>query len=68
MGNVLRLLAGLVVGAAVGAGAGILLTPKSGQEIQGMVRGHVDGALEAGRAAQAAKQQELEQQAGIKRP
>ena len=68
MGNVLRLLGGLVIGAAVGAGAGLLLTPKSGQELQGMVRGHVNNALEAGRAAQQAKQQELEEQAGVKRP
>lgn len=68
MGNVLRLLGGLVIGAAIGAGAGLLLTPKSGQELQGMVRGHVDNAVEAGRVARTAKQQELEQQAGIKRP
>ncbi|MFN8481561.1 MAG: YtxH domain-containing protein [Anaerolineae bacterium] len=68
MGNVLRLLGGLVIGAAIGAGAGLLLTPKSGADIQGMVRGHVNNAVEAGKAAQVAKQQELEQQAGIKRP
>ena len=68
MGNVLRLLGGLVIGAAIGAGAGLLLTPKSGAELQGMVRGHVNNAVEAGKAAQVAKQQELEQQAGIKRP
>ena len=68
MGNVLRLLGGLVIGATIGAGAGLLLTPKSGQELQGMVRGHVNNSLEAGRAAQQAKQQELEEQAGLKRP
>ena len=68
MGNVLRLLGGLVIGAAIGAGAGLLLTPKSGAELQGMVRGHVNNAVEAGKAGQVAKQQELEQQAGIKRP
>ena len=68
MGNVLRLLGGLVIGAAIGAGAGLLLTPKSGADIQGIVRGHVNNAVEAGKAAQVAKQQELEQQAGIKRP
>ncbi|MFN8470592.1 MAG: YtxH domain-containing protein [Anaerolineae bacterium] len=68
MGNVLRLLGGLIIGAAIGAGAGLLLTPKSGEELQSMVRGHINNAVEAGRVAQVAKQQELEQQAGIRRP
>ena len=66
MGKLVNLLGGLVVGVAAGAAAGLLFSPQSGEELQQSVRGRIQEALAEGRAAQAAKQAELERQAGIR--
>lgn len=50
---------GGLIGAGVGAAAGLLLAPSSGDEFRGQVRQRVDDAKEAGAEAEAATQREL---------
>jgi len=54
-----RFLLGFVVGAAIGGAAVILLTPRSGGDTRESISGQVTQALEAGKRAAAARQQEL---------
>lgn len=54
-----RFLLGFIVGAAVSATAVILATPRSGVELRQGVTDALDAALAEGRAAAAAREQEL---------
>lgn len=54
-----RFLLGFVVGAAIGSVAVILLTPKSGDDTRESISTQVNRALESGKQAAAAREQEL---------
>lgn len=62
MGKVFRFLGGLLLGAAVGAGATLLLTPQSGAELQTNLRQHINAVIEDGRRAAEERRAELEAQ------
>ncbi len=62
MRKVISFLAGLLAGAVVGAAAAILLAPYSGPELQEQVRTRVQGLIEEGRRAAAARRAEMEAQ------
>jgi gas vesicle protein len=62
MRKIVSFLAGLLAGAVVGAAAAILLAPYSGSELQEQVRTRVQGLVEEGRRAAAARRAELEAQ------
>jgi gas vesicle protein len=62
MRKIVSFLAGLLAGAVVGAAAAILLAPYSGSELQEQVRSRVQGLVEEGRRAAAARRAELEAQ------
>jgi gas vesicle protein len=62
MRKIVSFLAGLLAGAVVGAAAAILLAPHSGSELQEQVRSRVQGLVEEGRRAAAARRAELEAQ------
>ncbi len=53
---------GLVIGAVIGAGAGLLLAPQSGGDFKRTVRERIDLTLEEGRRAAADRRAELEAQ------
>ena len=53
---------GVLSGAIVGAAVAILLAPQSGQELQKQMRTRVQGLIEEGRRAAAARRAELELQ------
>lgn len=67
MNKLLDFLGGIIIGFSIGAAAGLLFSPKSGEEVQQTIRDRVQEAIDEGRAAQAAKQAELEHAAGIRR-
>ena len=54
-----RFLLGFVVGAAIGSVAVILLTPKSGSDTRESISSQVNRALEDGKQAAQAREQEL---------
>jgi gas vesicle protein len=58
MGKVLRILAGLLLGAVVGAGLVMLLAPRSGAETRRLIQERVEAILAEGR--QAAEERRLE--------
>jgi len=62
MRKVVSLLIGLLAGAVVGAVVAILLAPYSGPELQGQIRTRVQGLIEEGKRAAAARRAELEAQ------
>ena len=62
MRKTLGFLAGALCGALVGAVAGLLLAPYAGEELRGQIKSQVDGLLEKGQQAAAAKRSELESQ------
>ncbi len=62
MRRIASFLAGLLVGAVVGAAAAILLAPYSGPELQERTRARVQGLIEEGRRAASARRAELEAQ------
>ncbi|MGQ9491829.1 MAG: YtxH domain-containing protein [Anaerolineae bacterium] len=65
----LRFLAGLILGALVGAALALLLTPQSGEEFQRFLRQRAEEIVEEGRRAAAERRAELEAQfAQAKRP
>ena len=66
MVKVLNFLSGVILGAAAGAAAGLLFSPQSGEDLQQSFRDRVQEAVAEGKAAQVAKQAELERQAGIR--
>ncbi len=55
-------LIGALSGAMVGVAIAILVAPRSGQELQGQMRARVQGLIEEGRLAAAARRAELEAQ------
>jgi len=62
MRKVFSFLTGLLAGAIVGVAAAILLAPYSGSELREQVRTRVQGLIEEGRRAAAARRTELEAQ------
>ena len=56
----MRFLIGFLIGLTVGAGAVLLTTPLSGQDLQQGARNWLDSLLEEGRKAAAARRIELE--------
>lgn len=59
MDKFLRFTGGFLLGAALGAGAVLLLAPRSGEETKQMIQAHVQGILDEGRAAAEVRRQEL---------
>jgi gas vesicle protein len=55
-------LAGIITGAVVGSVLGLLAAPKSGEELQSMVRARADLVMDEGRRAAAERRAELEAQ------
>jgi gas vesicle protein len=62
MRKAISFLVGLFAGAVVGAVAAILLAPYSGSELQERARARVQGLVEEGKRAAAARRAELEAQ------
>ena len=62
MRKAMGFLAGALCGALVGAVAGLLLAPYAGTELRAQIRSQVDGLVEKGQQAAAAKRAELESQ------
>jgi len=62
MRKITSFLVGLLAGAVVGAAAAILLAPYSGPELQERVRTRVQGLIEEGKRAAAARRAEMEAQ------
>jgi len=60
--RVLNFLAGFFVGGLVGAVAGLLMAPESGNKLQERIRARVDELVEEGEKAAAARRAELENQ------
>lgn len=60
MWRALNFVAGLLLGAALGASLVLLTTPKSGADTRALVRSRIDGLLEEGRQAAAERRAELE--------
>jgi gas vesicle protein len=59
MDKVLRFTGGFLLGAALGAGAVLLLAPRSGAETKQMIQARVQNILDEGRDAAEARRQEL---------
>jgi len=59
MNKVVNITAGLVLGAAVGAGLVLLLAPLSGAETRQAIRDHVEGILAEGQQAAETRRLEL---------
>jgi len=57
-------LRGLVIGGVVGGIAGLLLTPRSGEEMRELIQDRIDEAISAGKQAAENKRHELESQLG----
>jgi gas vesicle protein len=67
--RIVNLFAGLVVGAAVGAGLVLLFTPRSGAELQEEIRERVQGVVAEGQEAAEMRRLELtERLESLKQP
>ena len=62
MRRAISFLTGFLVGTLVGGVAGLLLTPSGGSELQGQIKARLEGLIEEGRKAAAARRSELEAQ------
>lgn len=62
MRKTLSFLGGLLLGAATGGGVALLLTPKSGPELQQEVQDYIDHLIKEGQRAAEARRLEMEQQ------
>lgn len=63
------ILSGMFLGAAIGAGVVLLLTPRSGAETQQLIRDRVQAIVDEGRQAADARRQELSARfEGLKQP
>lgn len=62
MDRALKLSAGFLLGAAVGAGLVLLLAPRSGDETRQLIRERIDLVLEEGRRAAEERRRELSMQ------
>ena len=60
--RMLRIVAGLLLGAMVGAVIVLLLTPRSGVDTQQLIRDRIQAVLDEGRQAAEARRQELRAQ------
>jgi gas vesicle protein len=60
--NPLKFLEGLLLGVITGAAVGMLLAPKSGQDLQNDLRERANLVMEEGRRAAAERRAELEAQ------
>lgn len=59
MGKLIRFIGGAALGAALGAGAAVLFSPQSGQELQAKIDARRQQALDAGKAEAAEREREL---------
>jgi gas vesicle protein len=59
MGKVLRIMAGLLLGAVVGAGLVLLFAPRSGADTKRLIQERVDAVLAEGRQAAETRRLEL---------
>lgn len=59
MGKLVRFLGGLLLGAALGAGLVLILTPQSGAETRRLVQNRVQEVLDEGRRAAEERRLEL---------
>lgn len=62
MGRVLRMMVGLLLGAALAAGLVLLFAPKSGEEMRRQIQEWVQGVLEEGQQAAEMRRLELSTQ------
>lgn len=62
MGRVFRMMAGMLLGAAVGAGLVLLLAPQSGVDTRRMIEGRIEAILAEGRQAAEVRRLELQSQ------
>jgi gas vesicle protein len=62
MGKVIRFLAGFTTGMLVGAVAGIILAPASGDELRRTLRRRLQAVIEEGQQAAAERRAELQRQ------
>jgi gas vesicle protein len=60
--RMLRIVAGLLLGAMIGAAVVLLLTPRSGVDTQQLIRHRIQAVLDEGRQAAEARRQELRTQ------
>jgi gas vesicle protein len=69
MNKVVNIAAGLILGAAVGAGVVLLLAPRSGEETRQAVRDQIDAILAEGQQAAETRRLELSERfATLKEP
>jgi len=61
IGKTLRFTLGLALGAAVGAVAALVVAPQSGKVTQTEIKKRIDSILQAGKDAQAQRQNELQE-------
>ncbi|PKO24060.1 MAG: hypothetical protein CVU38_00830 [Chloroflexi bacterium HGW-Chloroflexi-1] len=62
MRKAINFLSGVLLGALVGAAAGLLMAPQAGCETQEMLRDHLNTVIEEGRRAASERRAELEAQ------
>ncbi len=62
MGRVLKVMAGLFLGALLGAGLVLLFAPRSGADTQQLIRDRIEGILSEGRQAAETRRLELSAQ------
>ncbi len=62
MNSFWNFVSGLILGAAVGAVAALILAPESGDELRREIRGEIDDILSEGRSAASKRRAELEEQ------
>jgi gas vesicle protein len=62
MGKVLRILVGVILGAAVGAGLVLLFAPQTGEETRRVIEERVEAILAEGREAAETRRLELRSQ------
>jgi len=62
MGRVFRMMAGMLLGAAVGAGLVLLFAPQSGVDTRRMIEGRIEAILAEGRQAAEVRRLELQSQ------
>lgn len=62
MGGFFRFMEGLLVGASVGAGVGLLIAPFAGDELRELVKDKMAYVLAEGRLAMEAKRRQMEEE------
>lgn len=67
MGGFFRFMQGLVVGASVGAGVGLIVAPFAGEELRELIKDRLAYILAEGRLAMDAKRREMEEEFAVTR-